>query len=167
MEEGVEAEKGGRGVAPGPGDPVRPLQGLPVELGHGVDEAAKEVWPRVLPVVPAVKLRVLQAEVRGEVHEDGGQGAVAVKLPGEDPVGQGQDQDVRGLQLLRGDELEVRASSEVGVDEVDGLAREAPRGHLLHFQIGVGKGEPQELSPGVPRGPHDGKGFLTGHGATS
>lgn len=80
----------------------------------------------MLPVVPAVKLRVLQAEVRGEVHEDGGQGAVAVKLPGEDPVGQGQDQDVRGLQLLRGDELEVRASSEVGVDEVDGLAREAP-----------------------------------------
>lgn len=77
-------------------------KGLPVKLGHGVDEAAEEVRPRVLPVVPAVKLRVLQAEVRGEVYEDGGEGAVAVKLPGEDPVGQGQDQDVRGLQLLRG-----------------------------------------------------------------
>jgi len=93
--------------------------------------------------------RIAQAEVRAQVDDAGRQAGKVVPSLHRLPVGQAQAQDVAGLEIGQGAELEVRDAPQVRMGPADGLARERFRRHLPDFDFRVEQEQAEQFPTAV------------------
>ncbi len=147
-EERIEPDDGGGRHAARRGDPVGRADFLTVEFRHAVDEPAQRFEIVVLVAVPGwVTRRIVQAEVRTEVDDDRGNVPHLGQLLHRDTVRKGEKEDIAGLEVRRGDELEISALAEVRMDRADELARISFGRHLLEADLRMTQQESDKLTP--------------------
>ena len=157
--ERLEGQRGGRDVAPGRGDEPGPLELVAVLLGQPVHRVGQQFRLVVLEPVERRVLRAVLQAVRGREVDDAAdmadqlrrqRHARLVREPEEHQVESAGALDVERLEDQPGVGAGERRVQRRGWD-----ARLRVAGGVDHVEVGMLRGEAQQLGAGVARRPDD------------
>jgi len=127
-----------------------------VQLRDAVHEPAEVLGRLVGMAVPGrIVVGIPQAEIGAEVNDRLGQALQLPDPPHGAAVGQAEEQDVAGLEVVEAGELEPGLLAKVGMERVDEVARAGFRGRLDDLDIRMAEQDPEGLASGVAGGPDD------------